>query len=237
MVLRISRLCLALFSLLTFASIATPLAAERARHHALSLIGEPKYPADYKNFGYVNPSAPKGGKVRLSAIGSFDSLNPFVLKGVAASGSALIYDQLMDGSLEEPSTAYGLLAEYVTFPEDFSSATFKLREGARWHDGKPVTVDDVIFSLDALKTKGHPFFGKYYKNVVRAEKTGDREVTFVFDVKGNGGELKLIVADILNQNTSVSRTVNAFYVEDNVTNVLGRYIMLNFTYTLRNFRL
>jgi microcin C transport system substrate-binding protein len=179
-------------------SIVVPVrnaTAEPERHHALSLIGEPKYPADFKHFGYVNPNAPKGGKVRLSAIGSFDSLNPFVLKGVAASGSGLIYDSLMDGSLEEPSTAYGLIAEYVTFPEDFSSATFKLREGARWHDGKPITVDDVIFSLQTLKTKGHPFYGKYYKNVVKAEKSGDREVTFTFDVKGNR-ELPMIVGEL-----------------------------------------
>jgi microcin C transport system substrate-binding protein len=179
-------------------SIVVPVrnaTAEPERHHALSLIGEPKYPADFKHFGYVNPNAPKGGKVRLSAIGSFDSLNPFVLKGVAASGSGLIYDSLMDSSLEEPSTAYGLIAEYVTFPEDFSSATFKLREGARWHDGKPITVDDVIFSLQTLKTKGHPFYGKYYKNVVKAEKSGDREVTFTFDVKGNR-ELPMIVGEL-----------------------------------------
>lgn len=195
MVIRSSRLCLAILTFAIFAAIARPLAAESMVHHALSLIGEPKYAADFKHFDYVNPDAPKGGKVRLSAIGSFDSLNPFVLKGVAASGSGLIYDSLMDGSLEEPSTAYGLLAEYVTYPEDVSSATFKLREGARWHDGKPVTVDDVIFSLDALKNKGHPFYGKYYKNVVKAEKTGTREVTFTFDVTGNR-ELPMIVGEL-----------------------------------------
>ena len=195
MVIRSSRLCLAILTFVIFAAIANPLAAQPMNHHALSLIGKPKYAADFKHFDYVNPDAPKGGKVRLSAIGSFDSLNPFVLKGVAASGSGLIYDSLMDGSLEEPSTAYGLLAEYVTYPEDVSSATFKLREGARWHDGKPVTVDDVIFSLDALKTKGHPFYGKYYKNVVRAEKSGTREVTFTFNVTGNR-ELPMIVGEL-----------------------------------------
>lgn len=176
-------------------SMMTPALADQQRHHALSLIGAPKYPAGFSHFAYVNPNAPKGGKVRLSAIGSYDSLNPFVLKGVAARGSGLIYDSLMDGSLEEPSTAYGLIAEYVTYPEDFSSATFKLREGARWHDGKPISVEDVIFSLQTLKSKGHPFYGKYYKNVIRAEKSGPREVTFTFDVKGNR-ELPLIVGEL-----------------------------------------
>ena len=197
MAMRIFRFLPAL--LLAFAYLAAqPQGATAAgikRHHALSLIGAPKYPADFKNFDYVNPNAPKGGRVRMSAIGSFDSLNPFVLKGVAASGSGLIYDQLMGGSLEEPSTAYGLLAEWVSYPENFSSATFKLREGASWHDGMPVTVEDVIFSLDALKTKGHPFYKKYYKNVASVAETGEREVTFTFDVTGNR-ELPMIVGEL-----------------------------------------
>ena len=185
---------LLIISLLGLAVLIPPASAAKLRHHALSLIGEPQYPADFTNFKWVNPNAPKGGSVRMSAIGSFDSLNPFILKGVSATGVGLIYDRLMDTSLDEPSTAYGLLAEYATFPEDFSSATFKLREGARWHDGKPVTPEDVIFSLESLK-KGHPFYGQYYKNVVKAEKTGPREVTFTFDVKNNR-ELPMIVGEL-----------------------------------------
>ncbi len=171
-----------------------PALAQPVRHHALSLIGTPQYAPDFTHFNYVNPVAPKGGTVRMSAIGSFDSLNPFILKGVSAAGVGLIYDRLMDTSLDEPSTAYGLLAEWVSYPEDFSSATFKLRTGARWHDGKPVSVDDVIFSLEALKN-GHPFYGQYYKNVVKAERTGFREVTFSFDVKNNH-ELPLIIGEL-----------------------------------------
>jgi len=197
MAMRITRILPAILLALAYLT-AQPQGAAAAgpmHHHALSLIGAPKYPADFKHFNYVNPNAPKGGKVRMSAIGTFDSLNPFVLKGVAASGSGLIYDSLMDGSLEEPSTAYGLLAEWVSYPENFSSATFKLREGARWHDGMPVTVEDVIFSLQTLKTKGHPFYKKYYKNVVSAEETGEREVTFTFDVTGNR-ELPMIVGEL-----------------------------------------
>jgi microcin C transport system substrate-binding protein len=194
MIPRVSPLFLATLTLAFLLSAVATVSANEKRHHALSLIGEPKYPADFAHFEYVNPDAPKGGSVRLSAIGSFDSLNPFILKGVAASGVGLIYDQLMDSNLDEPSTAYGLLAEWVTFPEDFSSATFKLRDEARWQDGKPVTPEDVIFSLGALKN-GHPFYGQYYKNVVKVEKTGDRLVTFTFDVKDNR-ELPMIVGEL-----------------------------------------
>lgn len=185
---------LALAAFLALFLNAFTLSAQDMRHHAISLIGKPKYPANFTHFDYVNPNAPKGGKVRLSAIGSFDSLNPFILKGVSATGVGFIYDQLMDSSLEEPSTAYGLLAEWVEYPADVSSATFKLRDGARWHDGKPVTPEDVVFSLSALKN-GHPFYGQYYKNVIKAEKTGDRLVTFTFDVKNNR-ELPMIVGEL-----------------------------------------
>lgn len=154
------------------------------RHHALSLIGEPRFGPDFKHFDWVNPDAPKGGVVRFAVEGTFDSLNPYSIKGVTASGAGMIYDSLMAGSPDEESTEYGLVAEWVSFPDDFSSATFGLRPQARFHDGKPITADDVIFSLDALK-KAHPMYARYYKNVVKAEKTGENEVTFTFDIKGN----------------------------------------------------
>ena len=96
----------------------------------------------------------------------------------------MLYDTLMDGSLDEPSTAYGLIAEWVSYPDDISSATFKLRDGAKFQDGEPIKVEDVIFSFKLLK-KINPSYNRYYKNVVAAEKTGDREVTFSFDMKGN----------------------------------------------------
>ncbi|KUO53880.1 MAG: hypothetical protein APF80_16955 [Alphaproteobacteria bacterium BRH_c36] len=159
--------------------------AEDHRHHALSLVGEPQYGPDFKHFDWVNPDAPKGGTVRVGALGSFDSLNPFTIKGEVADGvGSLVYDTLMATSLDEPSTEYGLIAEWVSYPDDYSSATFQLREGARFHDGQPITVEDVIFSLDALK-KAHPLFNLYYKNVVAAEKVGERQVKFTFDMKGN----------------------------------------------------
>src|SRR5512147_1592291 len=160
-------------------------------HHALSLIGEPKYPADLKNFDYVNPDAPKGGLVRMADIGSFDSLNPVLYKGEAAAGLGLVYESLMADNLDEPSTSYGLIAEWASYPPDYSSVTFKLRDEARWQDGTPITPDDVVYSLDVNKA-ANPRMALYYKNVKKAEQTGPREVTFTFDVKGNR-ELPMIM--------------------------------------------
>ena len=164
------------------------------KHYALSLVGKPAHGPDFKHFKWVNPDAPKGGRVRQMGFGTFDSLNPFSIKGNAASRVLLIYDQLMVSSPDEPSTSYGLIAEWVAYPDDFSSATFQLRSGAHFHDGKPITPEDVIFTLEALK-KAHPHFAGYYKNVVKAEKVGDRTVRFAFDVKGNR-ELPLIVGQL-----------------------------------------
>ena len=181
------------------ASLASAQDAPQARdalqrHHAVSLIDTPKYPADFKHFDYVNPDAPKGGLVRMADIGSFDSLNPILYKGEAAAGLGLIYETLMQDSLEEPSTSYGLIAEWASYTPDFSSVTFKLRDEARWHDGKPITTEDVIYSLDVNK-QANPRMGLYYKNVAGAEATGPNEVTFTFDVKGNR-ELPMIMGQL-----------------------------------------
>ena len=165
-----------------------------AKHHALSLVGTPKYGPDFTHFDWVNPNAPKGGRVRQWTMGSFDSLNQFPVKGSAAAGLTMIYDTLMTISPDEDLTEYGLLAEWVSYPPDFSSATFQLRPQARFHDGKPVTPEDVIFSLEAIK-KASPNFAFYYKNVTKAEKTGDRQVTFLFNVTGNR-ELPVIVGEL-----------------------------------------
>jgi microcin C transport system substrate-binding protein len=150
----------------------------------LSLVGEPRFGPDFKHFDWVNPNAPKGGSVRFNAVGDFNTLNPFNIKGVAATGITLTYDTLTVASADDSSTAYGLVAEWVAFPDDYSFATFGLRPEAKFHDGTPVKPEDVIFSLKALKAS-HPHFGKYYKNVVSAEKTGPNEVTFRFDKTGN----------------------------------------------------
>ena len=162
--------------------------------HALSLVGEPKYPAGFAHFDFVNPDAPKGGVVRMADIGSFDSLNPVLYKGETAGGLGLIYENLMADSLDEPSTSYGLIAEWASYPPDYSSVTFKLRDEARWHDGKPITPEDVIYSLEVNKA-ANPRMGLYYKNVARAEATGENEVTFYFDVKNNR-ELPMIMGQL-----------------------------------------
>lgn len=164
------------------------------RHHALSLIGAPKYPADFAHFDFANPDAPKGGIVRMADIGSFDSLNPVLYKGEAAGGLSLVVESLMADSLDEPSTSYGLIAEWASYPADYSSVTFKLRDAARWNDGKPITPEDVIYSLEVNKT-ANPRMGLYYKNVARAEATGANEVTFYFDVKNNR-ELPMIMGQL-----------------------------------------
>ena len=165
-----------------FAQQAT--AEEPKWRHGLSLFGTLKYKPGFKNFDYVNVNAPKGGTLRMASIGTFDSLNPFILKGRPAALSGMIYDTLLQPSGDEPSSEYGLLAQSVSYPDDFSSVTYRLRPEARWHDGKPVTPEDVIFSLEVLK-KGHPRYAYYYANIIKAEKTGKHEVTFYFSQKGN----------------------------------------------------
>lgn len=177
------------------ASPFVPLhAEEREWTHALSLIGEPAYGPDMTHFSWVNPNAPKGGEVRLGSIGGFDSLNAFAAKGEAATGLGLIYDTLLVNSLDEPSTEYGLIAEAVSHPDDYSSVTFRLNTEATFQDGHPITAEDVIYSLQALK-EINPFFKAYYANVTGAEANGDHEVTFRFDVTGNR-ELPLIMGQL-----------------------------------------
>jgi microcin C transport system substrate-binding protein len=179
---------------LALASVAR--AQENEWRHALSLFGQLKYPADFKRFDYVNPEAPKGGAVRLGGFGTFDNFNLVVsgVKGTIAAGINEVYDTLMAPSLDEVSTEYGLLAEAVSHPADFSWVKYRLRAEAKWHDGKPVTPEDVIFSLDAFKTHS-PMFSGYYRHVVKAEKTGEREITFTFDSPGNR-ELPQIVGQL-----------------------------------------
>jgi microcin C transport system substrate-binding protein len=190
MILRRVALAICLASFMGLSAVGQ----EGEHHHAVSLIGVPKYPADFAHFDYVNPDAPKGGVVRMADIGSFDSLNPVLYKGEPAAGLGLIYETLMADSLEEPSTSYGLIAEWASYPADFSSVTFKLREGARWHDGTPITPEDVIYSLEVNKA-ANPRMALYYKNVAKAEATGTNEVTFSFDVKGNR-ELPMIMGQL-----------------------------------------
>jgi microcin C transport system substrate-binding protein len=171
-------------------------ASEPVWRHALSLFGDIKYPAGFKRFDYVNPDAPKGGVARTISIGTFDNFNIAVagVKGSIAPAAALIYETLMTRSQDEIATEYGLLAEGAAHPDDFASVIYRLRKEARWHDGKPVTPDDVIFSIEALK-KNSPFYASYYRHVAKAEKTGEREIKFSFDSPGNR-ELPTIVGEL-----------------------------------------
>ncbi|MDR3489347.1 MAG: extracellular solute-binding protein [Bradyrhizobium sp.] len=181
--------------------LASPARAEAVTgepvwRHALSLFGNVKYPADFARFDYVNPDAPKGGVARQIMIGTFDNFNPTVagVKGSIAAAVGLIYESLTTPSEDEVSTEYGALAESVSHPEDFSSVTYRLRPQAKWHDGEPVTPEDVIFSLDSFK-KYHPQYSAYYRHVVKAEKAGERDVKFTFDAPGNR-ELPQIVGQL-----------------------------------------
>ena len=164
--------------------------------HGVAMHGDLKYGPDFTHFDYVNPDAPKGGEVRQSAVGSFDNLNPFILKGQSASGIGRIFESLMTGSEDEAFSQYGLIAESVEMPEDRSWVAFTLRAQARWHDGTQITVDDVLFSLEVLKTKGHPFYRAYYADVVKAEKIGERKVKFTF-ADGLNRELPLIIGELV----------------------------------------
>jgi microcin C transport system substrate-binding protein len=154
--------------------------------HGASPFGDLKYPAGFPRFAYVNAKAPKGGSARQIALGTFDNFNPVVgmVKGALVQGADLLYDTLLAPALDEVSAGYGLLAEALSYPSDFSSVSFRLRPEAKWHDGTPVTPDDVIFSFTALK-KSNPQAMANYHQVVKAEKTGDREITFTFDSPGH----------------------------------------------------
>lgn len=169
--------------------------AEPAPRHGLAIHGEPGYPADFKHFAYVNPNAPKGGTVTLEASGSFDSFNAHILKGTPAGGIGLLYETLMTNSQDEASTAYGLLAETVEVPADRSWAIFNLQAGARWHDGKPITAEDVIWTFETLTRDGHPFYRAYYADVAKVEALGERRVKFTFKGEFNN-ELPFIVGEI-----------------------------------------
>ncbi|MDX3977345.1 extracellular solute-binding protein [Shinella sp.] len=153
--------------------------------NGISTIGELKRPNGFEHFDYVNVNAPKGGELKLSETGTYDTFNPILSKGEAATGvTSLVFDTLLKSAEDEITASYGLLAEGVSYPDDYSSATFRLRPEAKWADGQPVTAEDVIFSFE--KSKEHnPLLSNYYRHVISAEKTGERDVTFRFDEKNN----------------------------------------------------
>lgn len=176
---------------------AQGVGAEPKWRHALSLFGDIKYPAEFARFDYVNPDAPKGGVARQISIGTFDNFNIAVagVKGSIAPAVAFIYETLMTQSQDEVTTEYGLLAEAAQHPDDFSWVTYRLRPEGKWHDGRPVTPEDVIFSMEVLK-KYSPRYASYYRHVVKYEKVGDRDIKFTFDAPGNR-ELPTIVGELM----------------------------------------
>ena len=197
--LRASLMGLMLLSSGAFSAMIAPDRAEAVEFetwlHGTSLMGDVKYPAGFKHFDYVNPDAPKGGTAKMAVQGSYDSFNQVISKGDPASGLGYLYDTLMAPSFDEASADYGLLAEATYVGPDYSFVKFRLRETAKWHDGQPITPEDVVWSFEQ-QTKLNPQVGFYYSHVTKAEVTGEREITFTFDQTGNR-ELPHIVGQLL----------------------------------------
>jgi len=177
----------------SFACAGNAHASEPAHGH--SKYGELKYGPEFSHFEYASPDAIKGGSMVRSATGSYDSLNPYILKGVVAAGASRIYDTLTVASLDEPFSQYGLIAESVEQAEDLRWVIFRLRKSARWHDGVALTADDVVWTFDTLKEKGHPFYKSYFGSVAKAEALDSHTVKFSFS-EGNNAELPLIIGQL-----------------------------------------
>jgi len=164
-----------------------------------SLIGDSKYGDNFQHYDYVNPNAPKGGTLNSVLLGTYDSFNPYIVQGTPAAGlvgfgGGLLYDTLMEQATDEGSTSHPLIADAYKYPSDYSSATYRLDPRAKWHDGQPITVDDVIWSFQVLKANS-PQYSRYFENVTDAVAVSDREVEFHFNQKGNR-ELPKILGDL-----------------------------------------
>jgi microcin C transport system substrate-binding protein len=175
---------------------AMAAAAATAPGYGLSLFGELKYPADFTHFTYANPDAPKGGTMKFAALGTFDSLNPFIVKGVPASGITMTYDTLMAEALDEPASEYGLAAEGGQVTPDKRSVLYTLRPRARFHDGSPVTPEDIIWAFNQLRVEGQPLYRHYYGDVDKVEQEGERGIRFSFKSATNR-ELPWIIGQLV----------------------------------------
>jgi len=171
------------------------LTAVAEPQHGLSLFGDLKYPPNFQHFDYVNPDAPKGGTVKFAAIGTYNTLNPFQLVGNKEGAEGQIFETLMTGAEDEPASSYGLVAQSVEIAPDKSSVTYTLRPEAKFQDGSKITPDDVVWTFDTLKSKGHPRYKLYYADVQKAEKVGDNAVKFTFR-SGDNRELPSIVGEM-----------------------------------------
>jgi microcin C transport system substrate-binding protein len=183
---------------LAFAACLLSLDSFAASSHGLSYYGNLKYPADFRPLDYVNPDAPKGGSLVYPVDGTFDSLNPFLRKGRIPTGMGLgnsvVYDRLMYKSADEPASYYGILAESVELAADFSQVTFSLRREARWHDGKPVTARDVVFTFNRIKEFGSPALLNSYRQIVSAEELSTYKVSFRFTRSRSAKEAQTIAS-------------------------------------------
>lgn len=193
--------------------------AQAAPAHGIAMHGEPLYPPGFDHFAYVNPSAPRGGELRLSVTAAFDSLNPHTVKGLAAPGLAQTYETLMARSADEPFSLYGLIAESADMAPDRSAIEFILRKEARWHDGAPVTVEDVLFSWETLRRDGRPNTRLYYAKVAKAEQTGERALRFTFAPNADGAidrEMPLIMGlmPILNKKWWAGRDISRTFLDE-----------------------
>jgi len=163
-----------------------------AQSHGIAMYGEPALPPDFVSLPYANPDAPKGGRIVFGESGGFDSLNPYIVNGIAPAGlTAHTVETLLGRSFDEPFTLYGLLAESVNTDEARTFVEFTLREGARFSDGSPVTVEDVIWSFETLGTKGQPRYAAAWNKIGKVEQTGERSVKFTFNTEDR--ELPLIL--------------------------------------------
>ena len=172
-----------------------PLASPAEPVHAIAMYGEPALPPGFSHLPYVNPDAPQGGTIRLAETGSFDSLNPWILMGNPVwpifTQPGFVTETLMTRSIDEPFTLYGLLAESVETDPDRSWVEFTLRPEARFSDGSPVTIEDVMWSYETLGTQGHPRYRGVWSKVAKMEQTGPNKVRFTFNTRDR--ELALLM--------------------------------------------
>lgn len=182
-------------AVLALSSPALADGAPQAPLYGVAMHGAPKYAPDFAHLDYVNPDAPKGGEMHLATAGTFDSLNPYILKGVAAPGIGMIYQTLMSGTEDEAFSEYGQIAESIEMPEDRGFVVFNLRKEAKWNDGQPLTAADVVWTFDTLMKDGHPSYRAYYGHVKQAVAENEHRVKFLFDMKGNR-ELPLIMGQM-----------------------------------------
>ncbi len=196
-VIALSRFVLLLMTSLML--LPSPLLAESVDDvetvHGLALYDDPALPADFDHFPHVDPEAPKGGRLRRAATGSYDSTNPFIIRGTPATGLTQTYDTLLTTNPDEPFSMYGLIAEGIRLDPDRRWMEFDIRPDARFHDGEPITADDVVFSLNTLVKQGRPFYASYYADVTNVAALDERTVRFEF-AEDNSRELPLILGQL-----------------------------------------